>query len=185
MTRDGAVLRRIVTGTRAGRSTVVTDELLDGVSRPDRPGVRFWRMWGADSTTSFPADGSVPEHASFFPPHGGYRFVVTDLPPSGGEAAVPAADVPVEDLARAEALLGGALTGDPLAMHGTSDCVHLICILAGQVTMRMEDGSGAQLSAGDVVVQNGTRKEWINDGSVPVRMLAVFIGGDPASPDQP
>jgi len=50
-------------------------------------GNEFHRLWGSDTTVSFPDDGSRPDGPSYFPPVGGFRFGFFTIPPDGGAGA--------------------------------------------------------------------------------------------------
>jgi quercetin dioxygenase-like cupin family protein len=49
-------------------------------------------------------------------------------------------------------------------------------VLSGQVTVELDSGNRATLSAGDTLVQNGTSHAWINVGPESAQM-ALFITG--------
>jgi hypothetical protein len=162
---DGMDVRRVVTGhDAAGRSVFVSDETV----APDEPlllpGAEFHQLWGGDTTPSFPSDGAKPAYRTYFPPIGGFRFGMFSLPPdttTGGDEA----DV-VEAIEDVEAKLPGLIAYmDPtdFGMH-TTDTIDFEVVL--EVT----------LSAGDTVVQNGTRHRWRNASDGTAR-LAVFICG--------
>ena len=170
-------VRRVVTGhDGTGRSVFVGDDLVDPAAPVLMPGSEFHRLWGADDAPRFPGDGSMPPHASYFPPVGGMRFGMFTLPPQG-EGPPAGVDV-AEGLKEIESLLPGMLaymeTSDP-GMH-TTDTVDFEVVLAGTVVLELDDGAEVTLQPGDAVVQNGTRHRWRNPGSEPAR-LAVFICG--------
>ncbi len=77
--------RRVVTGHDAeGKAVFVSDDLVAGVTLTLLPGAEFHRLWGADSTRTFPDDGSRPDDVAYFPPVGGFRFGFFTIPPDGG-----------------------------------------------------------------------------------------------------
>jgi quercetin dioxygenase-like cupin family protein len=53
-----------------------------------------------------------------------------------------------------------------------------LVVLQGEATLELDDGEQTVLTAGDVVVQNGTRHAWRNHGTGPLTLLAVSIGSD-------
>lgn len=171
-------VRRVVTGHDGeGRAVFASDEQVAPVTSPLLPGSEFHRLWGGDEAPRFPDDGSMPEHAAYFPPVGGFRFGFFTIPPAGADG--PPADL---DVAQALADLDRTLPGlmahmepqDP-GMHTTAT-VDFEVVLEGEVTLELDDGASVTLRAGDTVVQNGTRHRWSNRGDVPAR-LAVFICG--------
>ncbi len=64
---------------------------------------------------------------------------------------------------------------DAPGMHTTAT-VDFEVVLSGTVTLELDDGATVALTAGDTVVQNGTRHRWSNHGETPAT-LAVFIVG--------
>jgi quercetin dioxygenase-like cupin family protein len=61
-------------------------------------------------------------------------------------------------------------------MHRTESIDYGI-VLAGEVTLVLDDGSETELRAGDVVVQRGTDHAWINPTDEPARMAFVLVDG--------
>jgi len=170
-------VRRVVTGHDGeGRAVFASDEQVAPVTSPLLPGSEFHRLWGGDEAPRFPDDGSMPEHAAYFPPVGGFRFGTFTLPPAG---TTPPADLDVAAaLAEVEAQLPGMLghmePADP-GMHTTAT-IDFEVVLAGEVVLELDDGAEVALRPGDTVVQNGTRHRWHNRGTEPAT-LAVFIVG--------
>jgi quercetin dioxygenase-like cupin family protein len=64
---------------------------------------------------------------------------------------------------------------DGEGMH-ISDTIDFEVVLAGEVTLELDDGAESVLRPGDTVVQNGTRHRWINRGKDPA-VMAVFMVG--------
>ena len=60
-------------------------------------------------------------------------------------------------------------------MHRT-DSTDFGIILSGNVAVELDDGVEVVLSAGDVVVQNGTRHRWRVVGDVPATLASFIIG---------
>jgi mannose-6-phosphate isomerase-like protein (cupin superfamily) len=170
-------VRRVVTGhDPSGKSVFVSDEEVAPFAPALQPASEFHRLWGGDEPPSFPGDGSQPEHVTYFPPIGGFRFGMFSLPPEG-TAAPEGLDVGAA-LAEMDEKLPGMLAymdmSDP-GMH-TTDTVDFEVVLEGTVTLELDDGAIVTLHPGDTVVQNGTRHRWGNPGDTTAR-LAVFIVG--------
>ena len=100
------------------------------------------------STESLGADGTAGPAGGLFPGRGGARFWLF---------TVRARD------------RGGS------DMHAT-DTVDLGLVLAGVLTMHLEDGSEVDLHTGDAYVQNGTRHGWSNRGTEDSTVALVVIG---------
>lgn len=168
-------VRRVVTGHRDGKAVFASDEQVEPLTAALLPGFEFVNLWGADAAPTFPDDGSLPPHHTFFPAVGGFRFSIVTLPPTTG--AEPDVD-PEQGAAEVEAKLPGLLgymEADVPGMH-TTDTVDFEVMLAGEIVLELDDGAERTLRVGDVVVQNGTRHRWVNRGSEPAT-YAVFIVG--------
>lgn len=172
-------VRRVVTGhDEHGSAVVVSDSEVDGFRPRLTPGSEFHSLWGGDTTPHFPDGGTEPEHPTYFPPIGGFRFGMFTVAPAGAgrDAKV------VDDVAGAIAEFANGLPGladymepDAPGMH-TTDTIDFEVVLDGEVWLELDHGQEVHLRPGDTVVQNGTRHAWRNKGDVPAR-LAVFICG--------
>ena len=170
--------RRVVTGQdRAGKSVFVSDERVEPIVMTLMPGLQFVNLWGADETPSLPTDGTRPAAPSYFPPAPGYRFALFTLPPDGSAALPTDLDVP-RAIAEVNEKLPGMmdhLEPGSTGMH-TTDTVDLDLVLSGEIDLELDDGAEVHLTAGDCVIQNGTRHAWHNRSSEPVRMLSILVG---------
>ena len=73
---------------------------------------------------------------------------------------------------------------DNPGMH-TTDSVDYGIVIAGEVYLELDNGEERLLTAGDCVVQNGTRHAWINRSGKPVTMAFILLGADRVvTPDQ-
>jgi mannose-6-phosphate isomerase-like protein (cupin superfamily) len=63
---------------------------------------------------------------------------------------------------------------DP-AMHKTNTVDYAV-VYEGEIWLELDDAKTIHLKRGDVVVQNGTRHAWRNNGTKPVTML-FFLNG--------
>ncbi|GAB3026889.1 cupin [Nocardioides flavus (ex Wang et al. 2016)] len=168
-------IRRVVTGHDAnGKSVFASDEEVPGLAFEVLPGWRFFDVWGADETPTFPDAGEKPEAGTYFPGVGGFRFSFSVIPP---ESTPPAEGI---DEAAAMKEVNAALPGmmdhlEPDGMH-TTDTVDMEVIISGEVSLILDDGEEKVLRAGDTVVQNGTRHVWRVRGDEPC-LMAVFMFG--------
>lgn len=171
-------VRRVVTGHDAGGKAVfVGDELVAPVTLALLPGNEFHRLWGADSTLTFPDDGSRPDAARYFPPVEGSRFAFFTIPPDGGAGAPADLDMGAALAEFEEKLPGMAehLEFDNPGMHTTASVDYGV-VISGQVTLELDDGATVSLSPGDTYVQNGTRHRWSNPGTGPAVVAVVLVG---------
>ena len=64
---------------------------------------------------------------------------------------------------------------DNPGMHRT-DTVDYLVVLSGEASLELDDGQTVRLSAGDCVVQNGTRHAWRSTSSAPCVMAFALVG---------
>lgn len=171
-------VRRVVTGhDAAGKAVLVSDEAVDAITVAIAPGNEFHHLWGADRPPRFPDAGAMPEHKTYFPPLGGFRFHFFSVPPEVTSSLGEGLDIG-EALAEMEAKLPGLAAHmepeDP-GMHTTAT-IDFEVVLEGEPSLELDDGKEVRLGPGDTVVQNGTRHRWRNHSSAPAR-LAVFMVG--------
>ena len=174
-------IRRVVTGHDARGCAVVA---MDGpaasvLHRRSRPGVALTDLWATDGTPTARADDDpVDRPVVLHPPPGGTVFRIIQFDPEDPAALAHADGVTAfEAMGAAGAVVAGAR--HPY-MHRT-DTVDYAVVLQGSITMLLDD-EDVELSAGDVVIQNGTNHAWANRGHAPCLMAFVLID---APGDQP
>jgi len=168
-------IRRVVTGTACdGRSVVARDDRVEPVTVSALPGYSWHKLWEFDERPKDPADSRVHTGLSHFPPPDGVRFNIYTVPPSSTVRP------PLTEAARHE--LGVKLPGrgehmesDQAGMHRTAS-VDLVIVLAGKISLDLDDGVSVDLQTGDTLVQNGTRHSWRNDSDAPCTMAVVLLG---------
>lgn len=154
------MVRRVVIGWSDGECVVASDEdvAADGMSAS---------VWGSDTITDMPNDGSAPVTSGYFPPAGGYRVFAGSFPSGYGDSVGRPAGAPVSEIHER--------TGDPPGMHWT-DTIDIAYIVDGEIVLVTDAGREILLRAGDWVVQNGTRHAWKNRSPKTCRMI-VFMQG--------
>jgi mannose-6-phosphate isomerase-like protein (cupin superfamily) len=168
-------VRRVVTGHKEGRAVVASDTELAGVQPALLPGFEFHWLWGSDGPAVYPDDGSPQPQNGWFPPLTGFRFVVVTLPPDGPPPVGIDEEAAVEEIERLLPGLLGTLEPDHPGMH-TTDTTDCLYILSGEIVLELDDGVEVELSAGDTVVQSGTRHAWHNRSDRPCTIVAVQVG---------
>jgi hypothetical protein len=149
--------RVVETGlTEAGLSTISRDDVVP--VRPVPGGRGLARLWeadgvlsGADAASS--EDDAVTSPAGAGPPFpmaGGVRFWTVTVPPEVPDAPLPA------------------------FLHTPTLDVGLV--LSGQIVLEMEDGTAAELSAGQVFAQQSTPHRWRNPHPVDAVIAVVMMG---------
>ena len=174
-------VRRVVTGHDArGHAVVVMDGPAGAVlHRPGRPGVALTDLWAtSDPPSARPGGDPVDRPVVLHPPAGGTVFRIVQFDPEDPEALARA------DGAAAFAAMGAAGAVVASARHPymhRTDTVDYAVVLQGSIIMLL-DNEDVELSAGDVVIQNGTSHAWANRGQVPCLVAFVLVDapGDPA-----
>jgi mannose-6-phosphate isomerase-like protein (cupin superfamily) len=142
-------VRRVVTGhTPEGESCVMIDDLASNATSR-RPGHDSRLIW---HTNSAPA-----------------KFMTTN---DEGAASVGRPPPPSGTIFRILEIQPG-VTAEP---HAT-ETIDYAVVISGEMDMDLDTGS-VTLKAGDVLVQQGTKHNWINRGTVPCRFAVVLIDGD-------
>jgi mannose-6-phosphate isomerase-like protein (cupin superfamily) len=166
-------VRRVVTGhSPEGKAVFVSDEKVAVAPMSQGSGGGFHQLWGGDEAPTFPDDGQLPAQATFFPPVGGYRFVVVTMPPAG---LTRPAESDQEERERRFPGLASHMEKDNPGMH-TTDTIDFEYVLSGEIALELDDGAEVVLHPGDSVVQNGTRHRWHNRSSEPAVYVAFLVG---------
>ena len=174
-------IRRVVTGHDArGRAVVVMDgQAANVLHRPSRPGVALTDLWATSGTPAARTDGGpVDRPVVLHPPPGGTVFRIIQFDPEDPGAVAHA------DGVTAFAAMGAAGTVVAGARHPymhRTDTVDYALVLQGSITMLLDD-EDVELSAGDVVIQNGTSHAWANRGHAPCLMAFVLIDAPSGPP---
>jgi mannose-6-phosphate isomerase-like protein (cupin superfamily) len=172
--------RRIVAARVNGRSTVVEDAAIPQNPFHAVPGFDATVVWGtgAKPSLSWPGTASTPHPSSVLPGTGETRLLIVTFPPDSAMAH-PRFDPVAAGKEYAEKLPGLAelFEQDCPGMH-TTTTIDYDVVLEGSLTVEFDDGRMVDISAGDVVVQHGTRHAWRNRGTKPAKMLFVLIGAE-------
>ena len=173
----GMGIRRVVTGhDEHGKAVFASDEVVEPVRLDLLPQAEFYRLWGGDEPPRFPDDGSMPPHVQYFPPVGGFRFGLFTVAP---DSATLLEDLDIgAALAEMETRLPGLashMEPDHPGMHTTAT-IDYEFVVSGRCILELDDGATRELSAGDTVVQNGTRHAWRNPYHEPCTLVVVLIG---------
>ena len=170
-------IRRVITGHDAsGKAVFAGDEMVEPVTVSLVPGAEFFRLWGNDETSRFPDDGAHPSYVQYFPPIGGFRFgLFTVAPDSVSRPTDIDFGAAVAEFQEHLPGLADYLERDDPSMHTTAT-IDYEYVVSGRVLLELDGGAARELSAGDTVVQNGTRHAWRNPFDEPCRMVVALIG---------
>lgn len=173
-------VKRVMTGrNEAGQSVFVS--VSNAPSTHDFqhiPGMSITQLWSTppspslDVTVSDPTQGAT----SVLPGVGGTQFMVVAFPPDRVMMS-PAFNVAaaVEEHLRHAPGLAEKFEPDNPGMH-TTDTIDYGIVLRGEISLELDGGRIEHLRAGDVVVQNGTRHAWRNQGEEVALVAFVLIG---------
>ena len=174
------MIRRVVTGHRAGKAVVVDDGAPARThSFQSMPGREVSVVWATSRqpTVGGGTDGEdTTRQVTFLPREAESRLVLMKIPP---RSATSRADFDAAAAARefVEVLPEMAATRerDDPAMHRT-DTIDYVLVLDGEIHLELDDGREVVLKQHDIVVQSGTRHAWRNKGENVVTMAVVLIG---------
>lgn len=173
--------QRIVTGhDDQGRSCIISAGPIAGDTPfTYQPGFSAAVFWQTDKN---PAVGAVehsvsPAISAVLPSISGTTALVVTFPPASSSAA--GVEIAPELIAKEveERMPGFAQVFEPDApgFHCT-DTIDYAVLIEGELTLVLDDDQRAQIRAGDVVVQNGTRHAWLNTGECAARVMFVMVG---------
>jgi mannose-6-phosphate isomerase-like protein (cupin superfamily) len=159
--------RRVVTGHRNGKGTVLHDGPAPNRKLRQASGLVSTLLWVTDES---PADISgradrAEREIGVAPPPLGSIFRVVEFPPER-----PAAS---RDAVLREMGLTGQSNSKHAGMHKTRSVDYAV-VMDGEIDMILDDGE-VHLAAGDVLVQQGTDHAWVNRGARPCRIAFVLI----------
>jgi len=164
--------RRVVTGHRDGKGTVLFDGPAPNRRLRQASGLASTLLWATDES---PADISghadrAEREIGVPPPPRGSVFRVVEFPPGRREMS--------REAVLKEMGLSGQSGSTHPGMHKTRSIDYAV-VLEGEIDMVLDECE-VHLAAGDVLVQQGTNRAWINRGERPCRIAFVLI--DAAEP---
>jgi mannose-6-phosphate isomerase-like protein (cupin superfamily) len=159
--------RRVVTGHRNGKGTVLFDGPAPNRKTRQASGLVSTLLWATDES---PADISgnadrAEREIGVPPPPRGSIFRVVEFPPGRKESSR-------EAVLKEMGLSGQSDSGHP-GMHKTRSIDYAV-VMEGEIDMLLDD-SEVHLTAGDVLVQQGTNHAWVNRGTRSCRIAFVLI----------
>ena len=167
------VVRRVITGQlENGESLFTHVEEIEPLCREDGT-PQWWGIWGFDELPTLPYSDDRPyKPKSQFPPAGGVRVQMTNIPPRArGTIARPSH----EFLRLRDALDVGRDVDEKTGMH-TTDTIDIGVVVSGECEIEQGNRDRVRLRVGDVYVQNGAGHTWHNDSGEPCIIVFVFLG---------
>jgi mannose-6-phosphate isomerase-like protein (cupin superfamily) len=176
-------VRRVLVANSDGISRVIEDgEPPRSTVAVETPGFAQTLVWCTPPVPALDYAGTDPttDAPTLLPQPGGTSFIILTFPPDAVYAD-PTFDPAAAgaEAARNSPGLAELFEPDNPGMH-TTPTVDYDVVLDGELWLALTDGE-VRLTAGDVVVQHGTRHAWQNKSDKPATLLAVLIGANSAS----
>jgi mannose-6-phosphate isomerase-like protein (cupin superfamily) len=169
--------RRVVTENVNGKAVLQSDEPLPAYEFKTVPGYEHTLIWVNPTTPDLREEQRFERYPdTVVPGPGGTSLHFVTFPP-GSVFADPSFDhqgARDEALIRLRGLADHFEKEDP-GMHKTNTVDYAV-VYEGEIWLELDDAKTIHLERGDVVVQNGTRHAWRNNGTTPVTML-FFLNG--------
>src|SRR5690554_700542 len=161
-----------------GRSRIVSAGPIEGdepfVNVPGFSAAVFWKTGAEPQVGSVDIEPQAPLSSALPGPGGTCAMVVTFPPESDEQPSAAQQQAAAEELQARLPGLAELFEADAPGFHRT-DTIDYGVLLAGQLTLTVDEGEPAVLNPGDVVVQMGTRHAWRNTDYVPARMMFVMV----------
>jgi mannose-6-phosphate isomerase-like protein (cupin superfamily) len=155
-----------------GKGTVLFDGDAPNVQVLAEAGVVSTLLWVTDETPARFSAGAdrADREIGIPPPDGGSILRIVDFEPEGPDG--------LSEEAQAWYAKRGAEVGQARhpGMHKTRSIDYAL-VMSGEIDMLMDDGD-LHLTAGDVVVQQGTNHAWANRGTETCRIAFVLIDAE-------
>jgi hypothetical protein len=168
----------VVTGHRNGAAVILDDAPLATYAFKAIPGFKHTYVWQTrDGAEREPArvDAELPRSA--LPPSGGSLVQIATFPPENERGGVTDPQAVAAEYAARLPGLADTFERDGSRMHVT-ETIDYALVLEGTIWLELDGGEAAQLYAGDVVVQQGTRHRWRNRGEQSATIAFFMLAAD-------
>lgn len=175
-------IHQFVTGHDSeGNAVFLADTQVTPVEVSMIPGYKTYELWSTEGERSVPHEGPFPGVPGYFPGRDGSVFRIIVLPPTlDGNTDVVVTEEALNEVDQKLPGFVEHLELDNPGMH-TTDSVDYGIVIAGEVFLELDNGEERLLTAGDCVVQNGTRHAWRNRSDKTVTIAFVLLGADRTS----
>jgi mannose-6-phosphate isomerase-like protein (cupin superfamily) len=125
-------------------------------------------------------DTACREWSSNYPPIGGFRFSIIQVPAGYDPKEHPEShpEPTPEQVAVLETEPGHDRSHMGAAGVHWTESVDCEVMLSGELILELDDGHETVVRAGDTIVQNGTRHRWRNVGDQTAVFVAFLVGAD-------
>jgi len=161
-------MKLIVTGHDASGRSVFSHA--GPPPRSSSPG--SYELWSTKGPLEVPdpTGADSPAEIGYFTVEGETSFKVVRVPPESERGAAFDHSMLPPEIAR-------FFDPDDPEMH-TTDTIDYVVILSGAADLELDDGAKERVTAGDCVVQRGTRHAWRVVGDEPLVLVASMLGAD-------
>lgn len=170
-------VRQVVTGhDNDGNAIFIADHQVQASEAKILPGFQSFELWSTQADRQVPHQGNLPGVPAYFPSREGSVFRMISFPPQQADA--PEFSINEETLAEVQTNFPGLLEHlelDAPGMH-TTDSIDYGIVLKGEIYLELDNGQERLLTAGDCVIQNGTRHAWHNRSNEPTLMAFILLG---------
>ena len=176
-------IRRVVTGhNKAGKAVVLMDGDAPNVKIRPGTGLISTLLWVTDSTPAKLSDGidCADRDIGITPPLSGSILRMLEIPGGANRTAEQLAEIRAaraNEAAHAPSNLQLDLTSRHPGMHRTESIDYALS-MSGEIFMLLDDDSETHLTAGDVVVMQGTYHAWVNRSDKPCAIAFILIGAE-------
>ena len=151
-------IRRVVTGHDAnGKAVFASAKEVEPITLALLPGMEFYLLWGSDTPTRFPDDGSPPAQHTYFPPVAGFRFGLFTVPPDSSMTQSLDMTAAIPEFNEKLPGLGEHVEPDHPGLHRTAT-IDYEFIVSGRCVLELDNRAKRELRPGDTVIQNGTSR---------------------------
>ena len=174
--------RRVVTHLdAAGKSVIVADgPVANAVSFEHGAGMGFADVWQTLGPVHSPAAGGDQARytCDLHPHEEGVSWKRVCIPPASAMAGLDPTSFREEMARRAPGMgHGGEMDPEAPGRHRTRT-IDFIQILAGEITLTLDDDASVDLGPGDCVIQRGTWHTWTNRSDAPCIYQAILVATD-------
>lgn len=172
-------IKRLVTSNDASGNAVFLDEMVSPhvVSFDHVPGFLVTPLWSTQDSAAIPrtvTDAALSD-VSLVPAPGETRCMIVEFPPDQTLESITDWEAVGAEYASKLPGLAERFEADSPGMH-TTPTIDYVVMLSGELWLELDGREQRRLTAGDVVIQNGTRHAWRNRSEGPATFLSVMIG---------
>lgn len=136
----------------------------------------FWKT-PKNVTVGGEFESTASDSSSILPEPSGTTAMIITFPPAANNESPEAVDFEnlIKEMFERLPGLAEKFEPDSPGFHRT-DTVDYVVLLEGELRLLLDNDESADLTVGDVIIQNGTRHAWNNVSNSDARVLVVMVG---------